>query len=114
MNRLYCGLPVRDRAAALEWYETFFGRPADEIVGTEALWEIRDPAWVYVDEHPDRAGGAMLTVEVDDLDEVLKRLTEHRIAHEPVETYADGVRHVTVVDPDGNRLSLAAPPPHLG
>jgi hypothetical protein len=41
---------------------------------------------------------------------VLARLAEHGIEHEPVETYGNGVRHVEVLDPDGNSLSLAQVP----
>ena len=44
------------------------------------------------------------------LDDTLARLTAHGIGHEPVETYNDGVRHVVVLDPDGNSLSLAEAP----
>lgn len=110
MTGLYCGVPVSDRGAALEWYAAFFGRPADEVIGGEALWRVTETAWVFVDEHPERAGRALLTLEVEGLDAVLARLAAHGIAHEPVETYDNGVRHVVVSDPDGNSLSLAAPP----
>ena len=37
------------------------------------------------------------------------RLAAHGIHHEPVETYGNGVRHVVVLDPDGNSLALAEP-----
>ncbi len=110
MTRLYSGIPVADRAAARDWYAVFFGRPADEVVGGEELWRISDTAWVFVDEVPDRAGRALLTLEVEGLDDILARLAAHDIGHEPVETYDNGVRHVTVVDPDGNSLSLAEAP----
>jgi hypothetical protein len=53
---LFSGIPVTDRTAALEWFAAFFGRPADEIVGGEALWKISDTAWVFVDENAERAG----------------------------------------------------------
>ena len=32
------------------------------------------------------------------------------IDHEPIEIYENGVRHVVVLDPDGNSLSLAEEP----
>jgi catechol 2,3-dioxygenase-like lactoylglutathione lyase family enzyme len=110
MSYLFSGVPVRDRAAALRWYAVFFGRPADEVAGTEALWRISDSAYVFVDEHADRAGGALLTLGVDGLDEILARLAAEGVEHEPVETYGNGVRHVVVLDPDGNSLSLAESP----
>jgi catechol 2,3-dioxygenase-like lactoylglutathione lyase family enzyme len=110
MTHLYCVVPVKNRSAALDWFAAFFGRPADEIVGGEAMWEISETAWLVVDEHPDRAGCALLTLGVAGLDDILARLAAHGINHEPVETYENGVRHVDVLDPDGNRLSLAEAP----
>jgi hypothetical protein len=62
---LFSVVPVADRAAGRNWFEAFFGRPADEIVGDEALWQVGDAAWVVVDEHVKRAGGAMLTLGVE-------------------------------------------------
>lgn len=109
MTHLYCVVPVTDRAAALEWFAVFFGRPADEVVGSEALW-VSETAWVVVDEHSERAGHALLTLGVNGLDEILARLVAHGIGHQPVETYDNGVRHVVVLDPDGNSLSLAEAP----
>lgn len=106
MKRMYCGVPVTDWSAALEWFAVFFGRPADEVVGDEALWSISDTAWIFVTES-DRAGHALITIGVTGLDEVLARLAAHGIGHEPVETYDNGVRHVVVLDPDGNSLALA-------
>ncbi|PXY36332.1 hypothetical protein BA062_13035 [Prauserella flavalba] len=110
MTHLYSVVPVRDLAAALRWFAAFFGRPADERVGSEALWRVSDTAWIVVDEHPGRAGHALLTLGVTGLDAILARLVAHGAEHEPVETYGNGVRHVVVVDPDGNRLSLAEAP----
>ncbi|MGH2586326.1 MAG: VOC family protein [Dehalococcoidia bacterium] len=110
MTHLYACVPVADQAAALEWFAVLFGRPADKIVGDEALWQVSETAWVVVVGRAERAGGALLTLGVDGLDELLARLAAHGIAHEPVETYDNGVRHVVVLDPDGNSLSLAEAP----
>lgn len=110
---LYSIVCVRDRVAAVRWYEVFFGRPADEIIGEEHLWQVGENAWVVVDDREmraERVGGAMITFGVTDLDDILARLAAHGINHEPVETYSNGVRHVVVLDPDGNSLSLAEPP----
>lgn len=54
MTQLYSCVPVRDRTAALEWFAVFFGRPADEIVGDEALWQLSDAAWIVVVEPAER------------------------------------------------------------
>ncbi|MEV4171202.1 VOC family protein [Nonomuraea sp. NPDC049709] len=110
---LYSIMPVSDLAKALQWFEVFFGRPADEVIGEEHLWQVGENAWVVVDARDVRAsrvGAAMITLGVTDLDDILARLAEHGIGHEPVETYSNGVRHVEVLDPDGNSLSLAEAP----
>ncbi|MFI5664857.1 VOC family protein [Streptomyces sp. NPDC051684] len=110
---LYSVMCVSERARALGWYEVFFGRPADEVIGEEYLWQVGADAWVVVDDRDVRAarvGGAMVTLGVTDLDETLARLAAHGVDHDPVETYGNGVRHVVVLDPDGNSLSLAEAP----
>ncbi|RZQ62348.1 VOC family protein [Amycolatopsis suaedae] len=110
---LYSVMCVTDRARSVKWYEVFFGKPADEIIGEEYLWQVGENAWLVVDDREVRSarvGGAMITFGVTDLDAILARLDEHGIAHEPVETYGNGVRHVDILDPDGNSLSLAQAP----
>ena len=51
-----------------------------------------------------------MTLGVTGLDALLERLAAAGIGHEPVETYANGVRHVNVPDPDGNALAFAESP----
>lgn len=107
---LYSIVPVSDRSKALGWFEAFFGRPADVVIGEEYLWQVGENAWVVVDDRDQRAEGvgrAMITFGVTDLDEIVARLAAHGISHEPVEIYSNGARHVVVLDPDGNSLSLA-------
>ncbi|MEV4225210.1 VOC family protein [Nonomuraea sp. NPDC049725] len=104
---------VSDLERSRKWFEAFFGRPADEIIGAELLWQVGENAWVVLDDRPVRAsrvGGTMITFGVTDLDDILARLAAHGIEHEPVETYGNGVRHVEIIDPDGNSLSLAQAP----
>jgi catechol 2,3-dioxygenase-like lactoylglutathione lyase family enzyme len=112
---LYSVVCVRDRVRSQKWFEAFFGRPADEVIGEEYLWQAGENAWVVIDDRYMRAarvGGTMITLGVTDLDDILARLAGHGIGHEPVETYGNGVRHVEVLDPDGNSLSLAEAPAH--
>lgn len=52
----------------------------------------------------------MITLGVTGLDAILARLASHAIEHGPVETYRNGLRHVVLLDPDGNSISLAEPP----
>jgi len=110
---LYSIMPVRDSAKAVTWFGAFFGRPADVVIGEEYLWQVGENAWLVVDDREVRAsrvGQAMITLGVTDLDDIVARLAAHGIEHEPVETYGNGVRHVVVLDPDGNSISLAQSP----
>jgi hypothetical protein len=38
MTLLYAGVPVTDMPVSLAWFGVFFGRPADEVIDGEALW----------------------------------------------------------------------------
>jgi len=110
---LYSVVCVRDRATSHKWFEALFGRPADHVIGEEYLWQVGENAWVVIDDRymrAERVGGTMITLGVTDLDDILARLAANGIGHEPVETYGSGVRHVEVLDPDGNSLSLAETP----
>ncbi|HEX8866144.1 MAG TPA: VOC family protein [Lentzea sp.] len=106
---------VSDLAKSLGWYEVFFGQPADEVIGEEHLWRVGENAYLAVDARDVRAarvGGSMVTFGVSgaELSGALTRLASAGVGHGPVETYSNGVRHVEVLDPDGNSLSLAALP----
>ena len=103
MHSVMC---VRDLARALEWYEVFFGRDADEIIGEERLWQVGENAYLVLDAREvrsSRVGGSMITFGVvgGEFDAALARLARHGITHEPVETYSNGVRHVEVLDIGG-------------
>lgn len=109
-TQVFAGLPVRDLAAALAWYATFFGRPADELVGEEAMWQVSESTWLYIAPDTGRAGGGLVTLGLPSLEPYLSRWQAAGLTHEPVETYDNGVRHVTIIDPDGNSVSLAEAP----
>ncbi len=109
---LYSVVCVRDRDAAARWFRVFFG-PPDEVIGEEYLWQVGENAWVVIDDREmrtERVGGAMITLGVPDVDDILARLAAHGIHHEPVETYGNGVRKTTFRDPDGNEVGLGGAP----
>lgn len=49
------------------------------------------------------------TFAVTGLDGLLERLADGGIEHKPIETYSNGVRHVSIPDPDGNTIAFAEP-----
>jgi catechol 2,3-dioxygenase-like lactoylglutathione lyase family enzyme len=76
---------------------------------TEAAWRLAgDLCWVYVVADPVRAGNALLTMLVDDLDARIAELNGRGIATGPVDG-VNGMRRTAVRDPDGNTITYAAP-----
>jgi catechol 2,3-dioxygenase-like lactoylglutathione lyase family enzyme len=107
---LFAGVPVSDLEVGIDWYTRFFGRPPDVRFGDEVLWEIDEHATLFIEPNAEQAGAGRITLAVVGLDALLERLAAQGIEHEPIETYSNGVRHVDVPDPDGNRIAFAEPP----
>ena len=57
----------------------------------------------------ERAGGALHTLIVGDLDRFLFEAGERGVEAGPVEPVGEGMRQSIVTDPDGNRLKVATP-----
>ena len=110
ITQLVAGVPVSDLDASIDWYTRFFGRPPDLRVGDEVLWDIDEHATLFIEPNMAQAGAGRITFAVDGLDGLLERLAAERIEHEPIETYSNGVRHVNIPDPDGNRIAFAEAP----
>lgn len=108
---LFAGLPVIDYAVSLAWYEQLLGAPPSFTAGpTEAVWELEEHRYVYIEQLPHRAGSAMVTVFVDDLDQRLAEIADRGIEPAERETYENGVRKATFRDPDGNEIGLGGGP----
>jgi catechol 2,3-dioxygenase-like lactoylglutathione lyase family enzyme len=107
---LFAGVPVSDLEASLDWYTRFFGRSPDMRAGDEILWEVAEHATLFIEPNAAQAGAGRITFAVTGLDALLDHLAGQHIDHEPIETYSNGVRHVTIPDPDGNEIAFAEPP----
>lgn len=104
---LFAGLPVSDYQRALAWYERLLGsEPAFLPDDTEAVWELAEHRYFYIDVLPERAGNAVQTVFVDDLDARVEGIATRGIEAATTETYDNGVRKVTYRDPDGNEIGF--------
>jgi len=104
---LFAGIPVADLPQALEWYERLLAKPPDMRPNDiEAVWKLTDHAWIYVVEDRERAGRALVTIMVDDLDDRLAVLADRGIVAGPVETVAESTRTTVILDPDQNRLQF--------
>ncbi|MEO5709086.1 MAG: VOC family protein [Nocardioidaceae bacterium] len=108
---LFAGIPVRDFDTARAWYERLLGRPPSFLPhDTEAVWEVAEHRYVYVVQDPDRAGHAVLTLFVDDLDARVAAMAERGLGPATSETYENDVRKITYRDDDGNEIGFGGGP----
>ena len=108
VNYAFTGLPVADLDSARAWYERLVGRPPDLIPNeSEAAWQLTDTAWFYVVRDDERAGKALLTVLVEDLDDQLAELTERGLRAGPIDTAPGRFRRAMITDPEGNTITFA-------
>ncbi|WP_229673896.1 VOC family protein [Nakamurella endophytica] len=103
---LFAGLPVADRSRAVRWYERFLGAPPAFFPNdTEAVFQVVEHGYLYVEVRPERAGQGFVTVFVDDLRTWLRDVAARGLAPVHEERY-DGVRKVLFRDPDGNEVGV--------
>ncbi|MER6183899.1 VOC family protein [Streptomyces sp. NPDC001652] len=108
---LFAGIPVSGYTAALAWYEQLFGTPAAFFPNdTEAVRELAEHRYVYIEHLPARAGNALHTLFVDDLDARVAAIADRGLEPTKRETYSNGVRKITYHDPDGNEIGLGGGP----
>jgi predicted enzyme related to lactoylglutathione lyase len=104
---LFAGIPVRDYTSAMSWYERLFGAPPVFLPNdTEAVWEIADHRFMFIEVRPGHAGHAMHTIFVSDFDDRIVQIAERGLAPAERETYDNGVRKATFRDPDGNEIGF--------
>jgi len=104
---LFAGVPVSDYERAVAWYERLLGREPSFLPNdVEAVWEVAEHRYVYVEVRPEHAGHAMHTLFVDDLDARVAAIAERGLEPAERETYENGVSKVTYQDPDGNEVGF--------
>ncbi len=108
---LFAGLAVSEHQRALIWYKLLLGsEPAFLPNATEAVWELAGHRYLYLAELPGRAGRALVTVFVDDLDDRVGSIRARGIQPAAQETYGNSVRKVIYRDPDGNEIGFGGAP----
>lgn len=108
---LFAGIPVSDYAAGVAWFERLLGaRASFQPHETESVWTLAEHRYVYVVLDPDRAGHALVTFMIDDLDRFLAAASESGVVPETVEHYGDDVRKAVFRDPDGNEIGVGELP----
>ncbi len=103
----FTGVPVSELASGRDFYERLFGRAADVVVtDDEVMWRLAESAWFYVVVDAGRAGNALASLSVGDLDATLGELGERAIRAASVEVIDGAGRKATVLDPDGNTIAI--------
>ena len=107
INFLFAGVPVADYESALPWYARFFGRAPDTIVAqNEAMWQIANVGSIYLVGDAQRAGRGLITLAVDDLDELVDRFAEDGISVNMLDDTPGTPKKTIVIDPEGNQFTL--------
>jgi catechol 2,3-dioxygenase-like lactoylglutathione lyase family enzyme len=110
ITHCFAGVPVSDFRSARSWYERLFGRAPDLVPHeNEVAWQVVGAGWVYVVRDADRAGRALLTLLVDDLELQIAELAERGLATSEIETLPGKARKAVIADPDGNSVTFAQP-----
>jgi catechol 2,3-dioxygenase-like lactoylglutathione lyase family enzyme len=110
VTHTFAGLPVTDFTAAHDWYVRLLGREADMFPhARECVWHLTPTSSIYVAQDPERAGSALVTLALDDLDDHERWLREGGFGFSD-EAGGSAPRRLLVSDLDGNRLAFFQDP----
>ena len=111
MPELFAGNRVSDLERAKDFYGRLLGSgPAFLPNEREAVWELAEHRFLYVELFEEGAGGALHTIIVDDYDDRLAAIAARGLEPAETETYANGVRKAIFRDPDGNEIGFGGLP----
>ncbi len=102
---------VRDKDAALRWYEEVLGlKQIPKMVNSDHLYWLQLPsgAMVHIIENPDApsAPSHHTAFEVDDIEASRDYFLGQGVETTEIQTRNDGQRAFYINDPDGNRIEL--------
>ena len=103
---LFVGVPVRDYAQSVIWYERLLGQPPAFFPSdAEAVWQLAEDLHVYVIEDQRRAGGAVCMIWVDDPVVVAAEIAGRGLEPVGLEKH-DTVWKYVFHDVDGNEVGV--------
>lgn len=107
MVDLFAGFPVTDYDRSLQWYRRLLGtEPSFYPNDREAVWRVGAHCYVYFEVLPERAGGSLSMLMVEDIDATVAEIAARGVEPLRIEEYEEGMRKVVFQDPDGNELSF--------
>jgi hypothetical protein len=93
------------------WYGQLLGGPPSFLPNdTEAVWQLAEHRYMFIEVRPQHAGHARHTLFVGDLDARLSQIAGRGLEPAEVETYTNGVRKATFRDSDGNEIGFGGAP----
>jgi hypothetical protein len=108
---LFAGVPVREYGAAMAWYEQLLGAPPSFLPNdVEAVWEVAENRYLFIEVRPEHAGHAMHTIFVEDFDARVSQIRARGLEPAQREQYDNGVRKWVFRDPDGNEIGFGGGP----
>ena len=103
---IFAGIPVRNFDRAVKWYEQLLGaEPSFYPNDIEAVWQLAEDRYVYIIEAPERAGGAISMIWVDDPVAQVAKISERGLEPVDVEKH-DTVWKYVFHDADGNETGI--------
>lgn len=100
---------MADLEVSRDFYGRLLGRGPDLVPNErEACWQLREGAWIVLIAGEPGLGATQHTLIVEDLDGFLESARAQGVEAGPVAPVGEGMRQSVIVDPDGNRLKLAA------
>lgn len=108
VDAVMAGIAVADFDAAVTWYERLLGRPVDDRpMDGLAEWHFPGTGVIQVIHDAGRAGRALLTLSVDDLEAYVAGLEERGLAPSAIDDKtSDKVLIATIADAEGNTITL--------
>ena len=108
---IFAGVPVRDYKSAVKWYTQLLGaEPAFYPNDIEAVWQLAEDRYVYIIEAPERAGGAVSMIWVDDPVSEVAKISERGLEPVDVEKH-DTVWKYVFHDADDNETGIGGEVP---
>jgi hypothetical protein len=106
--RVLAAVAVADIDSARSWYNRLLGRPPDAVpMDSLTEWHFPPNGMIQLVEDAERGGRSLLTLVVDDLKGELATLRKRGIEPGTMDdTTSDKVMFATVMDPDGNAITL--------
>jgi len=103
---VFAGVPVRDYASAVGWYERLLGVEASfHPNDVEAVWQLAEDRYLYIIEDRKRAGGGVSMVWVDDPVATASGIADRGIEPDDVEKHGTVWKYV-FHDADGNEIGV--------